>query len=164
MLTLLLVRHAIAEARGPAWPDDTIRPLTKKGEVRMREIARRLEALGETSDVVVTSPLKRAKDTALILMREWSSSSDVEEVDALAPGHTPAQTMSALAEEVTGDRIALVGHEPDLGHFAAWLISAKHPVMFKKGGVARIDLEDIARPREGQLIWLATPRLLRRGK
>ena len=162
MKTLLLVRHAIAEARGPAWPDDTIRPLTKKGEVRMREIARRLKALGETADVVVTSPLKRAKDTALILMRAWSSSSDVEELDALAPGHTSAQTMAAVADEVTGDRIALVGHEPDLGQFAAWLIGAKHPVPFRKGGVARIDLEDLARPREGQLVWLATPKLLRK--
>jgi phosphohistidine phosphatase len=164
MKTILLVRHAIAEARGPAWPDDTVRPLTKKGELRMREIARRLKALGEASDVVVTSPLKRAKDTALILMREWSSSSDVEEIDALAPGHTPAQTMAAVAEEITGDRIALVGHEPDLGQFAAWLLSAKQPLLFKKGGVARVDLESLSRPREGQLIWLATPRLLRTRK
>jgi phosphohistidine phosphatase len=164
MQTLLLVRHAIAEERGSAWPDDTVRPLTQKGEVRMRQIARRLKALGETADVVVTSPLKRAKDTALILMREWSSSSDVEEIDALAPGHTPAQTMAAVAEEMTGDRIALVGHEPDLGQFAAWLLSAKQPLLFKKGGVARVDLESLSRPREGQLIWLATPRLLRTRK
>ncbi len=162
MQTLLLVRHAIAEERGSAWPDDTVRPLTQKGEIRMREIAHRLKAIGETADVVVTSPLKRAKDTALILMREWRSSSDVEAIDALAPGHTPAQTMSAVADEATGDSIAVVGHEPDLGHFAAWLIGAKQPLMFKKGGVARIDLESISRPREGQLIWFATPRLLRK--
>ena len=164
MQTLLLVRHAIAEERGPAWPDDTVRPLTQKGEVRMREIARRLKALGETADVVVSSPLKRAKDTALILMREWSKSSDVEAIDALAPGHTPAQTMAAVAEEATGDRIAVVGHEPDLGQFAAWLIGAKQPLLFKKGGVARIDLDAISRPREGRLIWFATPRLLRKAK
>lgn len=164
MQTLLLVRHAIAEERGAAWPDDTVRPLTQKGELRMREIARRLKALGETSEVVISSPLKRAKDTALILTREWSKSSDVEEVDALAPGHTPAHTMAAVAAEATGDRIAIVGHEPDLGQFAAWLIGAKQPVPFRKGGVARIDLESLSRPREGQLIWLATPRLLRTKK
>lgn len=164
MQTLLLVRHAIAEERGPAWPDDTVRPLTQKGEIRMREIARRLKAIGETADVVVTSPLKRAKDTALILKRQWASSSDVEEIDALAPGHTPAQTLAALAEEATGDPMAVVGHEPDLGQFAAWLIGAKQPLQFKKGGVARIDLESLSRPREGQLIWMATPRLLRTRK
>ena len=162
MQTLLLVRHAIAEERGAAWPDDTVRPLTQKGEIRMREIARRLKAIGETADVVVSSPLKRAKDTALILMREWSKSSDVEEIAELAPGHTPAHTIKAVAAEATGNRIALVGHEPDLGQFAAWLIGAKQPVPFKKGGVARIDLESLSRPREGQLIWLATPRLLRK--
>ena len=57
-----------------------------------------------------------------------------------------------------------VGHEPDLGQFAVWLIGAKQPLQFKKGGVARIDLESLSRPREGQLIWMATPRLLRTRK
>ena len=64
MQTLLLVRHAIAEPRGVGWPDDGERPLTSKGEARMREIAGRLMALGENSDVILTSPLTRAMETA----------------------------------------------------------------------------------------------------
>ena len=160
MQTLLLVRHAIAEERGPAWPDDDLRPLTKKGIARMREIARRLKDVGETADVIASSPLKRAMDTALILVTEWKVPTGVQTVKALAPGHTPSATIAAIADEPSDQRIALVGHEPDLGQFAAWLIGAKRPIPFKKGGVARIDVEALARPREGQLVWLATPRLL----
>jgi phosphohistidine phosphatase len=161
MQTLLIVRHAIAEDRGPAWPNDDERPLTKKGEVRMREIALRLMAIGETADAIMTSPLKRAIDTARILTRTWKPLSDMVTIDALAPGHTPAETIAAVAAEANRDRIALVGHEPHLGELAAWLIGAKQLLPFKKGGVARIDFESLSRPREGQLIWLATPKLLR---
>jgi phosphohistidine phosphatase len=160
MQTLLLVRHAIAEERGPAWPDDNLRPLTKKGIARMREVARHLQEVGETADIIASSPLKRAMETALILAREWKVSTDVETIKALAPGHTPSATIAAIAEEASDKRIALVGHEPDLGQFAAWLIGAKQAVPFKKGGAARIDIETLARPREGQLVWLATPKLL----
>jgi phosphohistidine phosphatase len=161
MQTLLLVRHAIAEERGAAWPDDAGRPLTARGIARMREIAQRLVAIDEACDVIVSSPLKRALDTARILVGEWGTSSDVVLIDALAPGHTPAQALAAVAEEATSARVAVVGHEPDLGELAAWLIGAKQSVPFKKGGVARIDLESLARPREGRLMWLATPKMLR---
>jgi phosphohistidine phosphatase len=160
MQTLLLVRHAIAEERGPAWPDDGLRPLTKKGIARMKAIARRLKEIGETADLIVSSPLKRAMDTALILASEWRLASGVEELKSLAPGHAPRETIGAIAGEASDQRIALVGHEPDLGQFAAWLTGSKLPLPFRKGGVARIDLETLERPREGQLVWLATPKLL----
>lgn len=164
MQTLLLVRHAIAEDRGPAWPNDDERPLTKKGEDRLREIARRLEGMGETADLIVSSPLKRAIDTARILQKEWEPLSDISIIEALSPGHEPAATMAAVTAEAIRPRIALVGHEPDLGELAAWLIGAKQALPFKKGGVARIDLDSLSRPQEGQLVWLATPKLLRASK
>ncbi|MEO6221636.1 MAG: phosphohistidine phosphatase SixA [Vicinamibacterales bacterium] len=161
MQTLLLVRHAIAEERGSAWPDDDVRPLTKRGRSRMREIADRLQAMRETSDVIVSSPLTRALDTARILREQWQTEADVELINALAPGHTPAETIVAVAKAASDERIVLVGHEPHLGELAAWLIGAKQLVPFRKGGVARIDVETLSRPREGQLIWLATPKMLR---
>jgi phosphohistidine phosphatase len=161
MQTLLLVRHAIAELRGPEWPDDSIRPLTNKGESRMREIAARLLKIGETTDVIVSSPFKRALDTARILKEEWGAKGEVAVIENLAPGHTPTQAITEVNKKAKGKTIALVGHEPDMGALAAWLIGAKQPVPFRKGGVARIDLETLSRPREGALIWLATPRILR---
>lgn len=162
MTTLLLVRHAIAEERGEAWPDDDLRPLTGKGIGRMRDVAAGLQAMGETADVVLTSPLTRASETASILLEAWSPRPKVTVVEALAPGNAPADTMAALAVYSKTARVALVGHEPDLGVLAAWLIGSKRPLPFKKGGVARIDIDLPARARSGQLIWLATPRMLRK--
>ena len=161
MTTLLLVRHAIAEARGEAWPDDSLRPLTGKGVSRMRDIAARLMMLGETADVVLTSPLTRASETAAILFETWSPLPNVTVIQGLAPGNSPEDTVAELTRYSRNARLALVGHEPDLGELAAWLVGSKHPLPFKKGGVARIDVDLPARAGSGQLIWLATPKMLR---
>ena len=64
---LYLVRHGLAEERGDAWPDDTKRPLTDEGISRMRKGARGLARLGLSVEVVLTSPLVRARQTAEIL-------------------------------------------------------------------------------------------------
>jgi phosphohistidine phosphatase SixA len=57
--------------------------------------------------------------------------------------------------------IALVGHEPDLGHLAAWLVGATSPMPFKKGGIARIDVKRLPPAQDGTLVWMATPGMLR---
>jgi len=163
MVTLLLVRHAIAEPRGEAWPDDALRPLSEKGEERMRDIATRLLALDETATVVLTSPLARAVETARILAGIWTPAPNVVILDALGPGHAPSALADALKEFEGVARVALVGHEPDLGQFAAWLTGARHPLPFKKGGVARIDVASLKTLRDGQLVWFATPKILRAG-
>lgn len=126
----------------------------------MREVAARLMAIGETADVVLTSPLTRASETASILLEAWSPLPKVKVIEALAPGNTPADTMAALAAYSRTARVALVGHEPDLGELAAWLIGSKRPLPFKKGGVARIDVDLPARPNSGRLIWLVTPKIM----
>ena len=64
---LYLIRHGIAEERGDAWPDDSKRPLTERGISRMRKIARALEHLGVTFDVLLTSPLVRTRQTAEVI-------------------------------------------------------------------------------------------------
>ncbi len=160
MPTLFLIRHAIAEARSEDWPDDALRPLTAKGAARMKKIAERLSALDETAEVVLTSPLTRAAETAQILKAVWTPSPSVSIVGELAPDHTAAATVAALGKFKASARVAVVGHEPDLGAFAAWLIGARTPLVFKKGGVARIDLPAWPPTRAGQLVWLATPKIL----
>lgn len=164
MVTLLLVRHAIAEPRGEAWPDDALRPLSEKGEERMREIATRLTGIDETATVILTSPLMRAVETARILADIWTPAPAVEVLEPLGPGHAPAALAGALKAFEGIARVALVGHEPGLGQFAAWLTGARHPLPFKKGGVARIDVASLKALRDGQLVWLATPKMLRAGQ
>jgi phosphohistidine phosphatase SixA len=84
-------------------------------------------------------------------------------LDALAPGHEPDQQMTQLARTAKRRRIALVGHEPGLGELAAHLVGARRPLVCRKGGACRIDLESLTTKRAGALIWLVTPKLLRQG-
>jgi phosphohistidine phosphatase len=162
-MTLYLVRHAIAEARGPVWPNDDERPLTTRGIARMREIALRLADRGVQVGLIWSSPLVRARQTADVLAPLWTTSRQVEIVQDLAPGQATARVGKALVERsarVTDAPVALVGHEPDLGLLTAWLIGARSPVPFKKGGVARVDFAAPIGAGTGTLAWLVTPKLV----
>jgi phosphohistidine phosphatase len=160
--SLFLVRHAIAAERGDKWPDDNERPLTHEGAARMRVVVKGLRALGVGVDVIVTSPLVRAAATAELLARGLTEAPKVITAPALAPGASPAGVAEALEPYGKAHAVAIVGHEPGLGEFAAWLIGARQPLPFKKGGVARIDLAEWpVAARQGTLVWLATPKMLR---
>lgn len=161
MAELYLVRHGIAAERGKEWPDDSKRPLTHKGIARMREITAGLKELEVSFDRILTSPLVRARQTADLLHQGLGGSTPLEETTLLAPGGAPADLMAFLAPNKKTDRIALVGHEPDLGRLAAFLIGAHAPLVFKKGGICRIDFEKYPPVPPGQLVWFALPKMLR---
>jgi phosphohistidine phosphatase len=158
---LYLVRHAIAAERGDEWPDDTKRPLTKRGVTRFRECVTGLRELETAVDEIFTSPLVRAKQTADILAAGMDGKPPVKVLDALAPGHTAQNVMTQLAKAATRRRIALVGHEPELGELAAHLIGASRAMPFKKGGVCRVDMESLRSRSAGTLIWFVGPKVLR---
>ena len=160
MPTLYIVRHAIAEERGPEYPDDTKRPLTRRGRVRMRRAVEGFRALRPGVELILTSPLVRAIHTAEILSSGLDDVS-IESLPALAPDHSPRQVAEALAHASKANVMALVGHEPGLGRLAAWLIGSRRPIPFRKGGIARIDVKTIPPAQDGTLIWHATPKLLR---
>jgi phosphohistidine phosphatase len=159
--SLYLIRHAIAAERGPEWPDDGRRPLTHKGVVRMRQVVAGLRALGVHLDVVLTSPLIRAQETAALVVAGLRPSPSLVVVPALAPGESVSKVFQALGPYAGKTGIALVGHEPDLGELAARLVGASVPFVFKKGGVCRIDAAVLPPVGQGQLVWHATPRMLR---
>lgn len=157
---LYIIRHAIAADRGDDWPDDSRRPLTHEGAARMRQVVKGLSELGVDIDLVLTSPLVRAAETAEIVSRGLKSKPRIIRVPALAPGGAPTRVAEALAPH-TSPSVAIVGHEPDLGELAGWLIGSRTPLTFKKGGVACIEVAEWPPARKGQLRWLATPRMLR---
>jgi phosphohistidine phosphatase len=160
---LYLVRHAIAHERGEAWPDDRLRPLTEAGAARMVRQAHGLAEIGVTFDVIVTSPLVRARQTADILADAFPAAPRIVETPALAPGRSPKDAASALREFTRRTSLALVGHEPGLGELAAWLIGLRSPLEFKKGSVALIEVALLPPPAaSGELRWLLTPRILRK--
>ena len=159
MKRVYLVRHAIAEERGPEWPDDTLRPLTSRGKRRFSGAATGFARFEGPPDRILTSPLVRARQTAELLSHA-ADAAPVETFDGLSPGE-PAATIVASLRRLRANRVALVGHEPDLGHLAAVLLGAGRPLPFKKGGMCRIDVEWHGEA-EGTLVWFLSPAGLRR--
>jgi phosphohistidine phosphatase len=150
-MQLALIRHAPAEEGD----DDFARPLSRRGRRRFRQVVTRLEALGLRFERVLHSPRLRALETAELL----GPVSDGLEVTALlADAPSPE-----LLQELRGDSLALVGHEPWLSMLLAWLTTGntEHGPQFslKKGGVAF--LEGTPDPGGMRLIALLPPRVLR---
>lgn len=130
-MQLYLVRHAKAD---PGTPDES-RPLSGEGDEQARRLGRRLKEEGVRPDVILSSPLLRARQTADALAR----ATEVEtEPDArLAPGATAGDVLQAIAGR--GERVVVVGHQPDCGRIAAALRGGEEP-SFPAAGMILIDL------------------------
>jgi len=162
VLELYLIRHGVAAERGEDYPDDSKRPLTSAGMVKLRREAKALNALEVSFDLIITSPLVRTRQTAEIVAETLQGKPSVVTSDALAPAGTPAGVVQELAKHARKARIALVGHEPNLGELAGRLIGAKSPIEFKKGAICRIDFDVLPPKGLGQLRWFIPPRVLRK--
>ena len=161
-MELYLIRHGLAAQQGDAYPDDTKRPLTRRGIEKLQQEVRALIALDITFDQVVTSPLVRTRQTADIFAEGLPSRPPVANADALAPGGSPAAVIDELAKYARRSRLAIIGHEPGIGELAARLIRARAPVEFKKGAICRIDVDAPPPAGPGCLKWFVTPKMLRR--
>jgi phosphohistidine phosphatase len=160
-LELYLIRHGIAAERGPEYPDDSKRPLTSRGIAALRREAKGLRELGIAFDVIITSPLVRTRQTADIIAEGLGGKAAVVPSDALAPAGTPAAVIQEIQKHHKKARVALVGHEPNIGELAGRLIGARSPIPFKKGAIARIDFEVLPPKGVGELRWFVPPRVLR---
>ena len=161
VLELYLIRHGVAEERGEDYPDDSKRPLTSAGMSKLRKEAKALNALEVGFDLIITSPLVRTRQTAEIIAETLQAKPQVVTSDALAPAGTPAAVVQEIARHQKKARIALVGHEPNLGELAGRLIGAKSPIEFKKGAICRIDFDVLPPKGYGQLRWFLPPKVLR---
>jgi phosphohistidine phosphatase len=160
-----LLRHAIAAPHDTArYPDDGERPLTPHGRERMERAARGLKALEGRFDLILTSHLSRAVETARILSRAFRPNVDVKVLKPLAPGGGAGGVIAGLSALPANTSVVLVGHEPDLSRLAgAFVLEHRDGLRadFKKGGVCRIDFDDVPRLGDGRLIYLLPPRVLR---
>lgn len=162
ILEIYLVRHAVAAERGPKYPDDRLRPLTPEGVKRFRDSVKGLNKFGVEIDQVLTSPLLRARDTATLLASALKPKPPIEEVEALAPGGRHVAIVDAIkASAKRHRRLALVGHQPDLGEFTARLLGARGSVEFRKGAICLIDVDSATPGGPGTLRWFLPPRALR---
>jgi len=161
-LELYLIRHGVAADRGEEYPDDSKRPLTSDGISQLRKQAKALDSLDIGFDHIITSPLVRTRQTADVFAEHLKSKPSVSNSDALAPAGTPAGVLQELGKHMRKARIALVGHEPNIGELAARLIGSRTPLAFKKGAICRIDFEVFPPKGSGQLRWFVTPKMLRK--
>jgi phosphohistidine phosphatase len=161
---LYLIRHGIAADRG-TYANDEQRPLTDGGQRKTAQVAKRLRELGLTFDLILTSPLVRAYQTAEIF-RDAGLSQHLEISQLLAPAGKFGDWLSWLAQwrQQGGTKLAIVGHQPDLGHWAEQLTWGEccDQLVLKKAGIIGLALP--APPTDpsghGQLFWLTAPKLL----
>jgi len=159
-MRLLIVRHAIAVPHGtPEVPEDE-RPLTPRGEKRFRAAARGLARICRRPDVLLSSPLVRARQTADIAAEAWGEV-EVREADALAGGSFE-QIAAVVNKHADQKLVALFGHEPDVSTVVARLLgtSASERLTFKKGGAALLEVPG-KMAEGGALVWYVPPRVLR---
>jgi phosphohistidine phosphatase len=161
-MDLYLVRHATAaEPDAARWPTDRDRPLTPKGEKRFLRAARGLTSIVSGVDVVLSSPFRRAWQTAELLHTAgWP---EPVELEALESGRPPAGILQALQAYGELDSVVLVGHEPTLHELVSYLLTADTAhaqVEFRKGSVARLQIDGL-RPGAATLRWLLAPKVLR---
>jgi phosphohistidine phosphatase len=161
-MQLVLIRHARAEDRA-LFKRDRTRALTVDGRRRMRKAARGLHKLIPGISQIATSPLVRARQTAEIVATVCHCP-EVVPLPALAPGGTGRAVLAWLRAQPADAMLALVGHEPDLGQLAGWLLcgarssSTKRTgfVQFKKGAAALIEFTAAPAAGKGKLAWLLT--------
>lgn len=160
-MKLLIIRHAIAVPRGDAGFTDSERPLTDRGAARFREAAAGLVAILPPPSAILTSPWKRALQTAGIASEAWGG--PAPETAACLAEWNVAALGKRLAPFGGDDTVAIVGHEPDLSSLLAALVASpdRDRFAFRKGGAALLDLPG-ALKEGGMLLWHLPPRILRR--
>jgi phosphohistidine phosphatase len=155
MVKLYLIRHGHA-GDPDRWegPDDS-RPISERGRRDLRRTADVL-ARRETIDILCTSPLVRAVQTAEIFAQALEID-DVEVLEELRPD-VPVQTVLDRVAQFEGKRIGLTGHDPQMtGLVAALSGESPEKLRFPKGAVVRFDVADLA-SREAQARWWLAPR------
>ena len=163
-IRIVAVRHGPAEVRDPArWPDDDLRPLTRKGEQETRRAAKGLAHVVRSADRLVTSSADRALRTAQLIQREFDKAPSPETWEELAPGNLPTPIFDRLRRSARPkETVVLVGHEPTLAEFVGEALTGEglSVVHLTKGGAVCLEFSNSIRPGAGRLVWLLTRKQL----
>lgn len=150
-MRIYLVRHAKAVDRQNGIPEER-RFLTDEGRTAFRQTARRLARKGIEPEIIFTSPLIRAVQTAEILASALRFEGPVAVTSELEPGFNKDGLVRLLTGLSATREIALVGHEPDLSVLAETLTEPREPVVLKKGDLLALDIDpDFKDP--ARLVW-----------
>lgn len=165
-MKVLLIRHGKAEGRpllSFSAKKDAARVLTETGRREMRKAAKGLRKLSPDIDVLATSPLTRAHETAEIVGKVFGVRELVEQ-PLLSPAADGPALLDWLQEQSADATVALIGHEPDLGRFVGLLVSGKDAsfVTLKKGASCLVEFDGAPAAGRGTLVWLIQPGQLRK--
>jgi phosphohistidine phosphatase len=150
-MKLYFLRHGQADWPGWKKPDDE-RPLTKRGKREMRDVSKLLDRLKVRPDLIVTSPLPRAVQTAAIAADYLKAK--VRKDESLSPGFAKS-TLRAVVKRHRANVLMLVGHEPDFTNVISGLTGAS--LKLSKAGVALVDVDPES--GEAKLLWLLPPKI-----
>jgi phosphohistidine phosphatase len=158
-MNLYFLRHANAGTRRENPLLDVKRPLDKEGKQQCLLVGSYLNALKVQFDLIASSPLKRALQTASLVGTEVAYDAKIQVTEALAPGATVAGFQEFVAGLARYENVLIVGHSPNLPQFLGALIAApgRASIRMRKGAIARVDCTR----RPGLLHWLVDPRILR---
>jgi phosphohistidine phosphatase len=158
-MLLYLIRHAEAVERdSPGAARDFDRAITPHGHGQARALAEAFARLKLPVDAVAASPLVRAHQTAVELAAVWQPDSRVVTCDHLAPERYKPNKLSDFLAAVPGERIAAVGHMPELGMYVEWLIGAEAgSVHLAKATAVCLEFKGDPAKGAGKLHWIVTP-------
>lgn len=161
-MKLYLLRHGeAAEISDPRYPTDSARPLTAKGIKRTRQLANALRQMEISFEVIFSSPLVRARQTAEIVVRSLDLEKKLRLTNHLSPGGAFVDMLAQVENaRATAKAILLVGHEPFLSGLISLLCTGGQMLALemKKGGLCRLELETVKAGRCATLEWLLNPR------
>jgi len=156
-MQIYLLRHGIAEDAAPGQPDAG-RALTAEGKEKLRRVLRRAGAAGVRPALIVSSPLRRALETAAVAADVLAYTGKVVESSALLPEASPYDLWEEIRRHGQEPAILLASHEPLMSAMAAFLLASPAlQVDMKKAALMRIDCDRLGREPKGALKWMLTP-------
>lgn len=159
-MIVYLFRHASAGQHKLSSKEDEARPLDETGKKQSRDVGRALAALEVEVDVVISSPLTRALETAELATAEFGHNDKIVTDDAMRPESSYAEFQDLLSRYGKNEAIMLFGHNPSITEFAVHLLTgsrSRECIEFKKGAVVKLEVER----GNGKLHWMLTPKLAR---
>ncbi len=158
-MILYFLRHGDAGTQASGMADDE-RLLTDDGIAALRSAAPLWRRLNLRPDVVLTSPLARARQTADLFCEAIGGEPIAD--DGLRPGASWGNLARAMSVHPDARRVLFVGHEPDLSSAIAEL-SGAGSVRMRKGSLACLEFYGVPEPGAGEIAWLLDPDLYPEG-
>jgi phosphohistidine phosphatase len=159
-MQLYILRHGIAESGKPGG-NDSDRALTSEGKKKLREILQVAQNAGVSPTLIISSPYRRALESAQVAVDELGYKDKVLETNALIPSSDPKSVWEEIRVHKSESELMVVGHEPLLSTLTGYLLAAPSlSIDLKKGAIVRIDIDGFGALPSGVLKWMLVPKLV----